>query len=149
MSLPEAASLPSASGTRQRPIYTRQSLDKGRSVNSLSAKTSLPSALYQALGKGFAECQSDTRQRKVVMTASTTMTAALPSVKVKHSAKVAALPSAVDSDTRQRWPLCRVPPARHSAKHVMFAKCLARGTRQICDVCRVQWPLHSAKHVPR
>ena len=31
-------------------------LGKGRSVNSLSAKTSLPSALYRALGKAFAEC---------------------------------------------------------------------------------------------
>ena len=31
-------------------------LGKGRSVNSLSAKTSLPSALYWALGKAFAEC---------------------------------------------------------------------------------------------
>ena len=85
-------------------------LDKGRSVNSLLAKTSLPSALYRALNKGFAECQSDTRQRKVAATA------ALPSVKVKHSAKVPALPSAVDLDTRQRWPLCRVSPTRHSAK---------------------------------
>ena len=118
-------------------------LGKGRSVNSSLAKTSLPSALYRALGKDFVDCQSDTRQRKVAVTA------ALPSVKVKHSAKVLSLPSAVDLDTRQRWPLCRVPPARHSTKHVMFAECLARGTRQICDVCRVQWPLHSAKHVLR
>jgi len=31
-------------------------LGKGRSVNSLSAKTSLLSALYRALGKAFAEC---------------------------------------------------------------------------------------------
>ena len=31
-------------------------LGKGRSVNSLSVKTSLPSALYRALGKAFAEC---------------------------------------------------------------------------------------------
>jgi len=31
-------------------------LGKGRSVNSLSAKTSLSSALYRALGKAFAEC---------------------------------------------------------------------------------------------
>ena len=79
-------------------------LGKGHSVNSLSAKTSLPSALYWALGKGFAECQSDTRQRKVAVTASANVTAALPSVKVKHSAKVPALPSVVDLDTRQRWP---------------------------------------------
>ena len=91
-------------------------LGKGRSVNSLSAKTSLPSALYRTLGKGFAECQFDTRQRKVAVTASATVMAALPSVKVKHSAKVPALPSAVDLDTRQRWPLCRVSPTRHSAK---------------------------------
>ena len=77
-------------------------LGKGRSVNSLSAKTALPSALYRALGKGFTECQSDTWQRKVAVTASATVTAALPSVKVKHSAKVPALPSAVDLDIRQR-----------------------------------------------
>jgi len=31
-------------------------LGKERSVNSLSAKASLPSALYRALGKAFAEC---------------------------------------------------------------------------------------------
>ena len=117
---------------------------KGRSVNSLSAKTSLPSALYRALGKGFAECQSDTRQRKVAVTASATVTMALLSVKVKHSAKVAALPSAIDLDTRQRWPLCRVPPARHSTnrrplpsawpvalgKSVMFAEYNGMCTRQ-------------------
>ena len=62
----------------------------------------------QFIGKDlFAECTlSGTRQRKVTVTASATVTAALPSVKIKHSAKVAALPSAVDSDTRQRWPLC-------------------------------------------
>ena len=97
-----------------------------------------------ALSKGFAECQSDIRQRKVAVTVSATVTAALPSVKVKHSAKVAALPSAIDSDTRQRWPLCRVPPARHSAnrrplpsawpvalgKSVMFAECNGLCTRQ-------------------
>ena len=105
-------------------------LGKARTVNSLSTKTSLPSALYRALGNGFAECQSDTRQRKVAVTASATVTAALPSVKVKHSAKVPALPSAVDLDTRQMWPLCRVPPTRHSAK--------------TGDLCRVPGPWHSA-----
>ena len=122
----------------------RYTLGKGRSINSLSAKTSLLSALYRALGKGFVECQSETRQRKVAVTASAIVTATLPSVKVKHSAKVAALPSAVDLDTWQRWPLCRVPPARHSAnrrplpsalhvalgKSVMFAECNGLCTRQ-------------------
>ena len=130
-------------------LLSSVTLGKRRSINSLSAKTSLPNAFYRALGKGFAECQSDTRQRKVAVTASATMTATLPSVKVKHSAKVPALSSAVDLDTRQRWSLCRVPPVRHSAKYVMFAECLSRGTRQISDVCRVQRPLHSTKHVPR
>ena len=112
--------------TKPLPSVT---LGKGRSVNSLSAKTSLPSALYRALGKDFAESQSDTQQRKVAVTASAIVTAALPSAKVKHSTKVLALPSVVDLDTRQRWSLCRVPPARHSAKYVMFAECLSRGTR--------------------
>ena len=121
-----------------------EALGKGRSVNSLSVKTSLPSALYRALGKGFAGCQSNTRQRKVAVTASATVTAALPSVKVKHSAKVPDLPSAIDLDTRQRWPLCRVSPTRHSAKwrhlpsawtvalgkSVMFAECNGHCTRQ-------------------
>ena len=119
-------------------------LGKGRLINSLSAKTSLPSALYRALGNGFVECQSDTRQRKVAVMVSATVTAALPSVKVKHLAKVASLPSAVDSNTRQRWTLCRVPLARHSAnrpplpsawpmaldKSVMFAECNSLCTRQ-------------------
>ena len=36
--------------------FAECTLGKGRSVNSLSAKTSLSSALYQALGKAFAEC---------------------------------------------------------------------------------------------
>ena len=72
------------------------------------------------------------------------MTAALSSVKVKYSAKVASLPSVVDSDTRQRWLLCWVPPPRHSAnrrplpsawpvalgKSVMFAECNGLCTRQ-------------------
>ena len=72
------------------------------------------------------------------------MTAALPSVKVKHSAKVPALPSAIDLDTRQRWPLCRVPLARHSVnrrplpsalhvelgKSIIFAECNGLCTRQ-------------------
>ena len=72
------------------------------------------------------------------------MTVALPIVKVKHSTKVPALPSAVDLDTRQRWPLCRVSPTRHSAKwrplmsawpvalgkSVMFAECNGHCTRQ-------------------
>ena len=31
-------------------------LGKGRLINSLSAKTSLSSVLYRALGKAFAEC---------------------------------------------------------------------------------------------
>ena len=122
----------------------RYILGKGRSVSSLSAKTSLPSAIYRAPGKAFAECQSDTRQRKVAVTASATMMAALPSVNVKHSAKVPDLPSAIDLDTRQRWPLCRVSPTRHSAKwrplmsawpvalgkSVMFAECDGHCTRQ-------------------
>ena len=89
--LPEAASLPSAiRHSAKADIHSAKplpsvTLGKEHSVNSLSTKTS-----------------SDTRQRKVAVTASVTVTAALPSVKVKHSTKVAALPSAVDSDTRQR-----------------------------------------------
>jgi len=39
--------------TKPLPSVT---LGKGRSVNSLLAKTSLPSALYRVLGKAFAEC---------------------------------------------------------------------------------------------
>ena len=112
-----------------------QALDKGR--YTLGKAFAECYTRQRVLGKRFigkdffAECQSDTRQRKVAVTA------ALPSVKVKHSAKVAALPSAVDLDTRQRWPLCLVSPARHSinrrplpsawtvalGKAMMFAEC--------------------------
>ena len=53
---------------------------------------------------------------------------------LKHSAKVATVPSAT---------------GKTLDKHATFAECLACSTRQICDVCRVQWPVHSAKHVTR
>ena len=118
---PNIFPLPEAAIHSAKPL-PNVTLDKGRSVNSLSVNTSLPSALYRAIGKDFAECQSDTRQRKVAMTARATVTAALPSVKVKHSVKVATVPSAT---------------VKTLGKEATFAECLAHGTRQIRDVCRV------------
>ena len=141
--LPEADSLPSAWGTRQRPIYTRQSLcrvlhsTKGAQwtvyrqrplcrVHFIghSAKKSGRDGECHRDG-GFAECQGQALGKG---------TRFAERRWVRHSAKVATVLSAADKTL---------------SKQVTFAECLARGTRQICDVYRVQWPLHSAKHVPR
>ena len=56
-------------------------LGKGLSANFRSAKGSLPSVFYRALGKGFAEClPGGTRQRKVTVMTGYKLTVALPSV---------------------------------------------------------------------
>jgi hypothetical protein len=44
-------------------------LGKDPPAKNTSAKKSLPSVFYRALGKDFAECNLGTRQRKVVVTA--------------------------------------------------------------------------------
>ena len=54
-------------------------LGKEPPVKNPSAKNSLPSAFYQALGKVFAECNLGTRQRKVTVTAPVALAHALPS----------------------------------------------------------------------
>jgi hypothetical protein len=90
-------------------------LGKEGSANSISAKTSLPSTFYRALGKNFAECQSVLGKEKRLSRCRVTETAALPSVL---------------GDTRQRSYLCRVstylhlikdPPAGHFVR--FFAEC--------------------------
>jgi hypothetical protein len=43
-------------------------LDKAETAKNLKAKVTLPSVIYQKLGKGFVECPFDTRQIKVAMT---------------------------------------------------------------------------------
>ena len=63
------------------------------------------------------------------MTASTTVTVALPSVK---------------SSTRQRSPLCRAPLTKTLGKGGHFAECHRQDTRQTGDLCRVPSPWHSA-----
>jgi len=55
-------------------------LGKEPPVKNPSAKNSLPSAFYRALGKVFAECNLGTRQRKVTVTAPVALAHALPSV---------------------------------------------------------------------
>ena len=63
-------------------------LGKGPSANFGSAKVSLPSVFYRALGKGFAEClPGGTRQRKVTVTMGYKLTVALPSVSKKALGK--------------------------------------------------------------
>ena len=91
---------------------------------------------------------SGTRQRKVAVTASATVTVALPSVKVKHSVKVPALPSAVDLNTRQRWPLCRVPPARHSTKVAYLPSVLSAALGKVTTFAECLSQRRSAKRVP-
>ena len=55
--LPDSVNLPSARRIWQSPICTRQRLCRVlHSVKKESAKTSLPSVFYRALGKAFAEC---------------------------------------------------------------------------------------------
>ena len=63
-SLLEILSLPSARGTRQSPFCTRQRLCRvPHSAKNLSAKASLPSAKYRALGKAFAELKRKNRKK--------------------------------------------------------------------------------------
>jgi hypothetical protein len=83
-SLQETAALPSACGTRQRLYRASAALGKGPSANFKSAKGSLPSIFYRALGKGFAECLlGGTRQRKVTVMTGYKLTVVLPSVSKK------------------------------------------------------------------
>jgi hypothetical protein len=64
-------------------------LGKEPSVKFWSAKVSLPSVFYRALGKGFAECKlASTRQRKVVVTAPAPVTAALPSTSLADTRQI-------------------------------------------------------------
>ena len=151
LSLPEALSLLSASATRQRPIYIRQSLcTRQRTLGKqligkdLFAECTL-SGTRQCLCRvliwhsakksrrdgerhrdgGFAECQGQAlgKGRRFA-----------ERHWLRHSAKVAVVSSAT---------------GKTLGKQATFAEFLAHGTQQICDVCRVQWLLHSAKHVPR
>ena len=65
------ATLPSA-----KPL-PKAALGKEPPVKNLSAKNSLPSVFYRALGKVFAECNLGTRQRKVTVTAPVALVHAL------------------------------------------------------------------------
>ena len=67
------ATLPSA-----KPL-PRAALGKEPPVKNPSAKNSLSSAFYRALGKVFAECNLGTRQRKVTVMAPVVLVHALPS----------------------------------------------------------------------
>ena len=123
-------------------------LGKEYTAKNWSAKPSLSSVFYRALGKGFAESPEGTRQRKATVTAPAPLTVALS--------------SANPTGTRQRvfiflkkffaecplsgpWQrcfifflkiLCRVPPGRRSAKFEFFFK---------KNICRVSSGRHSAK----
>jgi hypothetical protein len=54
-------------------------LGKEPPAKNASAKTSLPSAFYRALGNDFAKCNLNTWQRKVAVTAPASSAHALPS----------------------------------------------------------------------
>jgi len=47
-------------------------LSKTETAKRVTAKQALPSVLFRALGKGFAECPFDTRQTKLAVTANLT-----------------------------------------------------------------------------
>jgi hypothetical protein len=73
--MPSAKPLPSVALGKEPPI------------KNTSAKNSLPSAFYRALGKDFAECKHGSRQRKVTVTASVPSSHALPSVMLEALGK--------------------------------------------------------------
>ena len=123
-----------------RALPSAIALGKELSAYPFTAKTSLPSAAYRALGKGFSECHDGTRQRKAAVTAP------LPSATRRHSAKKCVF-------YFLKKMLCRVPASgtwqslfsfffgfslpsvvgRHSAKQfflIFYAECLDHGTRQ-------------------
>ena len=97
-----------------------------------SAKPSLPSVICRALGKAFAECRPNTRQRKVA---------------INHDGCFA---ECLKDDTRQRIYIIFFPKlfaeCRLSAKNFLFflKKSLCRvpwpDTRQSLPLCRVSWP---------
>ena len=93
------------------------------SAKNPSAKVSLPSATYRALGKAFAECHVSTRQKKPM----STLTASLPSATLAALGKEFflffenSLPSAILLHSAKKFfllkkNLCRVPWLWHSAK---------------------------------
>ena len=131
-------------------------LGKEQSAKNPSAKVSLPSATYRALGKAFAECHVSTRQKKPT----SNLTASLPSAtsavldkefflfkkkilcRVPYSCtrqrnffflKKKIFAECHGSGTRQNWEIGSLLPS--------FAECHDHGTRQ-SPLCRV-W--HSAK----
>jgi hypothetical protein len=73
--MPSAKPLPSVALGKEPP------------VKNASAKNSLPSAFYRALGKDFAECKHGSRQRKVTVTAPVPSAHALPSVMLEALGK--------------------------------------------------------------
>jgi len=91
----------------------RAALGKEPPIKNPSAKNSLPSAFYRALGKVFAECSLGTRQGKVTVTAPVALAHALPSAMSEVLGKdflifffKISLPSAL--------------PGRHSAKNFLI-----------------------------
>jgi hypothetical protein len=86
-------------------------LGKEPPVKNPSAKNSLPSAFYRSLGKVFAECNLDTRQRKVTVTAPVPLAHALTS----------AMSEALDKDFLIFFSkfLCRAP-CRGGTRQIFF-----------------------------
>ena len=123
-------------------------LDKEHTAKNWSAKLSLPSVFYRALGTGFAESPGGTRQRKATVTAPAPLTVALPSANpvgtrqrffifLKKFFAECPLASARQSlNFFLKKILCRVPLCRHSAKFEFFLKKI---------LCRVPSGRHSAK----
>jgi len=107
--LPSAKPLPSAALGKEPP------------VKNSSAKIYLSSAFYRALGKVFAECNHDTRQRKVTVMAPVPLAHALPS----------AMSEALGKDFFNFFSkfLCRAPcrgGTRQRFFYNFFAECPAR-----------------------
>ena len=123
-------------------------LGKEHTAKNWSAKHSLPSVFYWALGKGFAECPGDTRQRKAIVTALVPLTVTLPSANPAGTRQrffIVFLKKIAECPLSGPWQrcfifflkiLCRVPPGRRSAKFEFFFK---------KNICRVSSGRHSAK----
>ena len=108
-------------------------LGKEHTAKNWSAKPSLPSVFYRALGKGFAESPGGTRQRKATVTAPAPLTVALPSANpadtrqnffIFFKKKFFAAYPALGKDVLFFFLkiLCRVPPGRRLAKFEFFLK---------------------------
>jgi hypothetical protein len=118
---------------------------KGHSVVIIPAKTSLPSAFYRALGKGFAQCQIRHSAKKSRRDGVRTVTALCRAPSVWRSAKTLIFAERPLFGAWQRLALCRVPVTWHSAKGRLCRAPNIGRSAKFRSLCRVPVTWHSAK----